>query len=153
MIRKKKAGSIYVAAAAAIIIIVSGCLGWPGTVRERESLSITFIALFFFFCSCSSSSSRLCVYTAWMQFPPDSLYMCVLLIADRQTQPLPHKHRPNFFFFPLSHRDMSDEKIVLFEICQILILLQSRYGEKIKMSAFFLIGPISENNRAPDNDQ
>lgn len=50
---------------------------------------------------------------------------------------------------------MSDEKIVLFEICQILILFRSVVGtkEKIKMSAFFLIGPISENNRAPDNDQ
>lgn len=62
-----------------------------------QTLSITFIAVLFAPVPFSPPPPiflsfhplPVCVYTAWMQFPT-TICVCVLLIADRQTQPLPH---------------------------------------------------------------
>jgi ABC-type multidrug transport system permease subunit len=75
--KKKKAGSIYVAAAAAIIIIVSGCLGWPGTVREREFIDNIYRSLLLLLLLFLLLLSSVCVYGVNAIPARLSLYVCV----------------------------------------------------------------------------
>jgi ABC-type multidrug transport system permease subunit len=75
---KKKAGSKYVAAAAAIIIIiVSGCLGWPGTVREREFIDNIYRSLLLLLLLFLLLLSSVCVYGVNAIPARLSLYVCV----------------------------------------------------------------------------